>query len=218
MDTVGIGRCNSPSSLIEIYSDFICPYSYIFQSEADLLAETFGIEPRWRPLWLHPEVPLQGVMITDQERVRATLARLTVLSPTLAGRVTYPKRLPFSLPAFAAMEYANHIGKAAELRREIFDEIWVHQGDISTSEGLARAARRADIAEDKLLHAVRDMSFTSLALDGIISARERHIIASPTMVVGEIAIGGWQPYEVLEHIVEWQIRSGNASCDGHMRG
>src|SRR3954464_1454157 len=45
---------------VVVFADFVCPYSFLAVDQIDRLAREYGVQPLWRPHWLHPETPPEG--------------------------------------------------------------------------------------------------------------------------------------------------------------
>ena len=199
---------NSPKSTIPVvvFSDFVCPYSYIGQQEMDLLMRDYDIEPVWRPHWLRPETPPEGIARpnADPERQAATLSWLQEMAPEMAAHMRFPDKLQFSFFAFQAMEYAQDRGKATPLRRAIFDALWLEGKDIGLLSTLQEAAEKAGLDPEGLARALYDEAYMERTVEAVESARRAGITGTPTVILGGTAIVGWHYYEVMQTVLEQQ--------------
>ncbi len=190
---------------VVIFTDFICPYSYIAQEQIDQLMQDYDVQPLWRPHWLHPEVPPEGKPSGgDPERREGTLAWLKEMAPEMAARIRYPDKLQFSFFAFEAMEFAQDHGLAMPFKTAVFDALWVEGADIARVSTLQQCADKAGLDGEELGRALHDRAYVKRTLDAVVKARELGITATPTTILGKTKIIGWHYYEAMQTVLEQQ--------------
>jgi predicted DsbA family dithiol-disulfide isomerase len=192
---------------VAIFADFVCPYSYLASDQIDRLAREYNVRPIWRPHWLHPETPLEGMpRHTDEHSPRrgAVAAWLKEMAPEQAERMRFPTKLQCSFLAFQAMEFAEDYGKALPMKSAIFDALWVQGEDIAQVPTLMAAADSVGLDAEALGRAIYDQTYMERALAAVVQARNIGITNTPTMILGRTRINGWHYYEVLQSVLEKQ--------------
>ena len=193
---------------VVVFADFVCPYSYLAVDQIDRLAREYGIRPLWRPHWLHPETPLEGMPL---ERTAESMAKrerrdawMKEMAPEQYPRIRFPEKRHYSFLAFEALEFAYDRQRDAEFKTAVYDLMWTEERDIGQPETLMAAAERAGLDPDELCEALRDRSYAQRALDACNQAREIGITNTPTIFLGRTRINGWHYYEVLQSVIEKQ--------------
>lgn len=60
---------------LTIFSDYVCPWCYVGQGVVGKLIAEHHAEVEWRPYYLHPDTPLEGMELPDY--VKAHMAETT---------------------------------------------------------------------------------------------------------------------------------------------
>ena len=196
------GRGESSKTVpVVVFADFTCPYSFIGQEQVDRLMLEYDAKVIWRPHWLHPEVPPEGLSLgaPDPERREATLKWLREMAPEKAANMRFPEKRLYSFLAFAGLEYANDFGKTHPFRRAVFDAVFVHGQDIAQIPVLQECAQKAGLDAEELGRELTDgTDLIQRAYEGVDSAMRLGIDTTPTVIVGRTAVLGWNYYEVFE--------------------
>src|SRR5262245_16327444 len=96
---------------VAVFADFTCPYSYPAVDQIDRLAREYDLQPLWRPHWLHPETPPEGMpQARSPERLERLTAWMKEMAPEQFPRVRIPEKRQYSFLAFEAMEFACDYG------------------------------------------------------------------------------------------------------------
>jgi predicted DsbA family dithiol-disulfide isomerase len=200
---------------VVVFADFVCPYSYIALDQMDDLRRDYNVELLWRPHWLHPEVPVAGASLpaeTAQEEHRAQmLAWLKEMAPARASQMRFPAKLPFSLFAFEALEFAQDHGLALPFKTAVFEALWIEGRDIAKFSTLQAAADQVGLDSAELGRALVGQRYRRRVYDGLQLARDAGVTKTPTFVLGRYRIAGWHYYEVFQTVMEKQgvpLRSG----------
>ncbi|MGL4968408.1 MAG: DsbA family oxidoreductase [Inquilinus sp.] len=140
---------------IDIFFDVVCPWCYIGKhrlQRALAMRPLPGLEIRWQPFQLNPEMPKQGVdrqsyMIAKfggRERMR----QINAVVAEAAGKEGLPlnqgviRRTPNTVEAHRLIRHAGELGEADRMVDALFAAYFVHGLDIGNREILI------DIAED----------------------------------------------------------------------
>jgi predicted DsbA family dithiol-disulfide isomerase len=191
---------------VVVFADFVCPWSYATIDLIDRLAGEYSLAPIWRPHLLHPEVPPQGTIVADVQRLEATRAWLEEIAPETAARMVYGPRLRHSFRAFQVGELARDRGVEDPFRRAVFDALWIEAADIADPVVLQRIGVTVGLDRSDVAAALRAPAYRDRALRAVEQARRLGITATPTMIIGTMRVNGWHYYEVLQGLVERQRR------------
>ena len=147
---------------IDIVSDVVCPWCYIGKSgieKALQLAADVPVEVHWRPFFLNPWVPREGI---SREDYLTTKFGSVAAYKGIAGRVvaaadeeglTYRpdlvKRQPNTTDCHRLIHWADAKGKAAEMKQRLMELYFRDGGDLTDTDVLVQAAADCGLdAED----------------------------------------------------------------------
>jgi predicted DsbA family dithiol-disulfide isomerase len=191
---------------VVVFADFICPYSYIALDQMDHLLRDYNIDLLWRPHWLHPEVPPDGAPIpaASKEQRTQTFAWLQEMAPERAARMRFPDKIPCSLFAFEALEFAHDRGMALPFKTAVFEALWIEGRDIGRFETLEAAAKKVGLDGAELGRALAGRRYRQRVGNSLQLARDAGVTRTPTFVLGRYRIAGWHYYEVFQTVMETQ--------------
>ena len=202
---------------VAVFADFVCPYSFLAVEQIDRLAREYGVEPMWRPHWLHPDTPPEG---SARENTPDALARverrnawIKEMAPDQFARMHFPDRRQYSFRAFEALEFAFDQGLDFAFKTALYDLMWAEGGDIGNIETLMQAGERVGIDPAAMRMVLTERVYAERALAAVNQAREIGITSTPTIFLGRTRINGWTYYEVLEQVMEKQGISRIAAID-----
>jgi len=174
------------------------------------LQSEYEIKVKWRAFPLHPETPEEGLSLKDlfggdpanlrekQERQRRVAADLGL--PWGERKKTFNSRLAQELG-----KWAESKGRGDLFHHAVFRAYFVDGINIAQKETLIKLAESADLPGKEAEEVLQTRKFGSeVDADWSLSHR-RGITAVPTFVIGDQAVVGAQPYEVLE---EFLLSSG----------
>jgi predicted DsbA family dithiol-disulfide isomerase len=201
---------------VVVFADFICPYSYIALDQMDDLVREYNIELLWRPHWIHPEVPRGGAPIPAEARERReqTFAWLKEMAPERAARMRFLDKIPFSLFAFEALEFAQDRGLALSFKTAVFEALWLEGRDIGQMSTLQDAAEQVGLDGAELGRALEGQRYRQRVHSALQLARDAGVTKTPTFVLGRYRIAGWHYYEVFQTVMEKQ---GVPQCSSQVR-
>jgi predicted DsbA family dithiol-disulfide isomerase len=197
--------------VIDVVSDVVCPWCYLgkhrleaaLRLRPDIEAEVF-----WRPYFLDPRVPRDGMARVDylsrkfgsDERIRPAHERLSRLGREEGIEFHFERiaRQPNTLDAHRLIGWAQAAGRAAPVVEKLFSLFFVEGADLTERETLLKAAAaggldpeatRRDFATDRDAAAVE-----KAATD----AAERGISGVPFFIFNNrFAVAGAQPPDLL---------------------
>lgn len=199
-------RAVSPPLVIDIWSDYVCPFCYLEMPELAQLQqrEGAGLTLNWRAFELRPEpVP---TLPPDGDYLRSTWARAVYPMAAERGmRLKLPPVQPRSRLAFEAVAHARSQGRGDALHLAVFRAFFEDGRDIGDPEiladlgaevGLDRAALRTALATGA--HAAEVQADQALAqrlgIRGVPMMVLRRADATPDEGVG---LSGAQPAAAL---------------------
>ena len=146
--------------LIEIFSDVICPWCFIGKRRLDgVLSGELGkgVELRWRPYLLYPNLPLEGVDRRELLRQRYGDAadpgkiperiRQEADNEGIQLRFDLIQRTPNTLLAHQLLEFAHMHGCQHELAEILFNAYFCEGQDVGDPDTLVKLAALAGLDE-----------------------------------------------------------------------
>lgn len=200
---------------IDIVSDVVCPWCYIGKKrieDALALASDVPVQVNWRPFFLNPWVPREG--ISRDEYLTAKFGSPEAYKG-IAGRVVQAaaeegleynsdrvKRQPNTIDCHRLIHWAEADGKSAQMKQKLMELYFRDGGDLTSTDVLVQAA--ADIGMDA--DSVRKRLATDEDVDLISGhaqeASEKGISGVPTFVfAGKYAVSGAQPADQLARAI-----------------
>ncbi len=193
---------------VAIFADFVCPYSFLAVEQIDRIAHDYGVQPLWRPHWLHPDTPLEGCARDASPDAAAKAERrnawIKEMAPEHYARMHYPERRQYSFRAFEAMEFACDHGRDFAYKTAVYDLMWSEERDIGDIDTLVDAAKKVGLDAAAMRTALNEHTHAERALDAVQQAQRIGITNTPTIFLGRTRINGWHYYEVLQSVLEKQ--------------
>ncbi len=202
--------------VIEVVSDVVCPWCYVgkHRLEAALaLRPDVETEIHWRPYFLDPRVPREGMARVDylsrkfgsDERIRPAHERLSRLGREEGiefhfERITWQ---PNTLDAHRLIGWAEEAGRVAPVVEKIFSLFFTEGADLSKRETLLLAAEAGGLDVEGVrrdLAGERDVAAVEKAAT---SAAERGISGVPFFIFNNrFAVAGAQPPDMLAEAMD----------------
>jgi predicted DsbA family dithiol-disulfide isomerase len=187
---------------LRLYSDFVCPFCFVAeQSTVPRLRDEFELVVDWRGFPLHPETPKGGMPLSAlfpasrlpgvKEHMRQFAARFGVTG------IVHPDRLPNTRRALAMAEYARAEGKLEEFRRAGMEAHWRRGNGLESDDDLRAVAEGVGLDGAAALAAADGAHFQAEVDRKLAEAAAAGVTGIPTFFIGDEAVVGCQPYEVL---------------------
>ena len=125
-------------SVIVIYGDFNCPYSYLASLRADRFVAA-GVDVEWRTVEHAPSLPVAGQRLDDagQREVAEELDSVRqLLTPEEEFAAATPSMLPNTAAANAGYAEAVGSGVGDDVRRLLFNAYWTRGTDVGSVDVL----------------------------------------------------------------------------------
>ena len=207
----------TPSVVIDVWSDYVCPFCWLEVPVLDRVRARFGdaVEVVWRAFELRPDpVP---TLDPAGEYLRSTWAR--AVYPMAAERgvtLKLPPVQPRSRKAFEATAFAHDAGRGDAMREALFRAFFEEGRDIGRDDVLADIGRAVGLDGDTLAAALARGEHTARVLDDERAAARLGVNSVPLMVVRQVGeplhaglpLSGAQPAEAVEAAVAQRLRGG----------
>lgn len=200
---------------IDIVSDVVCPWCYIGKKrieDALKLVPDLPVEVHWRPFFLNPWVPREGMSRDDYltakfgsvDAYKGISQRVVAAAGEegLSYRPELVKRQPNTIDCHRLIHWADAKGKGAEMKQRLMELYFRDGGDLSDAEVLVKAAADCGLDADEIrmrLATDEDVALISaLAQD----ASDKGISGVPTYVLAQkYAVSGAQAPELLARAI-----------------
>jgi predicted DsbA family dithiol-disulfide isomerase len=211
---------------IDIVSDVVCPWCYIGKRRIEnalALVPDVPVELRWRPFFLNPWVPRQGISREDYLTTKFGsvdayngIAGRVVAAANDEGLIYRPnlvKRQPNTIDCHRLIHWADAQGKAADMKQRLMDLYFRDGGDLTDTEVLAEAAADVGLDADdvrKNLATDKDVALVSAQAQ---EASDKGISGVPTYVFAQkYAVSGAQAPELLARAIRQVSAEVNAQA------
>jgi predicted DsbA family dithiol-disulfide isomerase len=201
---------------IDVFSDVVCPWCFIGKrrlEKAIALRPEIPVEVRYRPYFLNPWVPREGMSRNDYLTTKfGSPARYEQIAQRVAAAAAGEglnynigglNRQPNTLDCHRLIVWAQSVGLGARMKQRLMEIYFTEGGDLSDPEVLARAAADSGLDADEvrgLLAGDTDVELVTKAAD---SAKDAGIEGVPFFVFGNaLAVSGAQAPEYLAAAIE----------------
>jgi predicted DsbA family dithiol-disulfide isomerase len=200
---------------LDIVSDVVCPWCYIGKRRIEnalKLVEDVPVEVHWRPFFLNPWVPREGI---SRDAYKGIAGRVVTAAGEegLTYRPDLVKRQPNTIDCHRLIYWADAKGKAAEMKQRLMELYFRDGGDLTDANVLVQAA--ADIGLDaeetrRRLATDEDVAVISAQAE---EASRKGISGVPTFVFAQkYAISGAQDPEQLAAAIRQVSAEVNAQA------
>jgi predicted DsbA family dithiol-disulfide isomerase len=211
---------------IDIVSDVVCPWCYIGKRRIEnalALAADVPVELHWRPFFLNPWVPREGI---DRNAYLETKFGSVEAYKGIAGRVVAAageegllyrpelvKRQPNTIDCHRLIHWADEKGKSAALKQLLMELYFKEGGDLTDTDVLVQAAADCGLdADDVRKRLARDEDVALISAQAK-DASDKGISGVPTFVfAGKYAVSGAQPAEQLARAIRQVSAEVNAQA------
>lgn len=187
--------------VLTIYSDYVCPWCYVGQGAVDRLMQNYVVQLTWRPFYLRPDTPPEGMDLPPQVKAHMAQAdgQLLAMAAAAGLKMVVPNRIPNTRLAHEATEYANQKGRGVEFHRAVFDHYYGRGEDIGQWKVLQEAAVEVGLDAQEMRSEVEAGKMTAIVRAQVDEAVQLGIEGVPAYILnGRYEIVGAQPYEKFE--------------------
>ena len=211
---------------IDIVSDVVCPWCYIGKKrieDALALVPDVPLEVNWRPFFLNPWVPREGISREDYLTTKfgsvdayKGIAGRVVTAAGEEGLVYRPdlvKRQPNTIDCHRLIHWADAKGKAAEMKQRLMELYFRDGGDLTDTEVLVKAAADVGLDADDVRKRLATDEDVELISGRAQEASDKGISGVPTFVFAQkYAVSGAQPAEMLARAIRQVSAEINAQA------
>jgi predicted DsbA family dithiol-disulfide isomerase len=210
---------------IDIVSDVVCPWCYIGKRRIEnalALASDVPVEMHWRPFFLNPWVPREGI---DRDTYLETKFGSVEAYKNIAGRVVAAageegllyrpelvKRQPNTIDCHRLIHWADAEGKSAAMKQRLMELYFKEGGDLTDTGVLLQAAADCGLDADSVRKRLASDEDVELISAQAKDASDKGISGVPTFLfAGKYAVSGAQPAEQLARAIRQVSAEVNAA-------
>ncbi len=200
---------------IDIVSDVVCPWCYIGKKrieDALALVPDVPVEVNWRPFFLNPWVPREGI---SRDEYLTTKFGSPEAYKGIAGRVVAAaaeegleynsdrvKHQPNTIDSHRLIHWAEAEGKAAQMKQRLMELYFRDGGDLTRTDVLVQAAADVGLDADSVRKRLATDEDVELISGQAQEASEKGISGVPTFVFAQkYAVSGAQPADQLANAI-----------------
>jgi predicted DsbA family dithiol-disulfide isomerase len=211
---------------IDIVSDVVCPWCYIGKrriEDALALVPDVPVELHWRPFFLNPWVPREGISREEyltkkfgSVEAYKNIAGRVVAAASEEGLVYRPdqvRRQPNTTDCHRLIHWAEATGKAAEMKQRLMELYFRDGGDLTDPEVLVQAAADCGLDAADMRRRLATDEDVALVSGDAQEAADKGISGVPTYVFAhKYAVSGAQPAEMLARAIRQVSEEVNAQA------
>jgi predicted DsbA family dithiol-disulfide isomerase len=169
----------------------------------DLLKAEYNVDVEWRPYYLRPDTPPEGMDLPDyilKARASGADEHLQNMAKLHGMDFVSPDRIYNTRIAHEATEYAREHDKGLEFHRVVFRKVYGEGLDISKWDVLRATAEEVGLDADDMQVVVEGGKYTAKVAAQARQAQEIGVTGVPTYVINDrYAIVGAQPYQAFKN-------------------
>lgn len=168
--------------------------------EIEKLRREYDLEVDWKPFFLRPETPPEGMPLPAYilERIKDPNEPLKLRAAREGLTMVRGDRIPSTRRAHEAVEFARAQGRLEPLHAALLKRYWELGQDLYSMEVLRGAASDAGLDPQALQEAVESGAYTAEVEQGVGEAQAMGIRAVPTFIFDEsLAVQGAQELPVF---------------------
>ena len=211
---------------IDIVSDVVCPWCYIGKKRIEsalALVPDVPVEVTWRPFFLNPWVPREGISREDYlttkfgsvDAYKGIAGRVVVAAGEegLTYRPELVRRQPNTIDCHRLIHWADAQGKAAEMKQRLMELYFRDGGDLTEGDVLVQAASDVGLDADDVRRRLATDEDVALISGWAQEASDKGISGVPTFVFAQkYAISGAQAPELLARAIRQVSAEVNAQA------
>src|SRR6185369_1684232 len=192
--------------VVEVFSDYICPWCYLDTVRTDRLQREHGVELRWSVFPLHPETPDEGTELAElfagrEELIKDMQARLRQVAQAEGLPLAERTRTYNSRRAQELGKWAEAQGRGEAFRKAVFEAFFAQGCNIALVDELVRIVEAVGLPGDEARTALADGSFAAAVDADWQRARELGVTAVPTHLCSGKRVVGFGSYDDLVRLI-----------------
>jgi len=211
---------------IDVVSDVVCPWCYIGKKRIEsalAMVPDVPVEVQWRPFFLNPWVPREGMSREDYLTTKfgsvdayKGIAQRVVAAASEEGLSYHPERVqrqPNTIDCHRLIHWAEAKGKAAEMKQRLMELYFRDGGDLTDSEVLVQAAADCGLDPDDVRRRLATDEDVALISGHAQEASDKGISGVPTYVFAQkYAVSGAQAPDLLARAIRQVSAEVNAEA------
>jgi predicted DsbA family dithiol-disulfide isomerase len=211
---------------LDIVSDVVCPWCYIGKHRIESalkLVEDVPVEVHWRPFFLNPWVPREGISreeylttkfgSVDAYKGIATRVVAAAGEEGLTYRPDLVKRQPNTIDCHRLIHWAEAKGKAAEMKQRLMELYFRDGGDLTDINTLVQATSEIGLDAEEMRRRLATDEDVALVSAQAEEASSKGISGVPTYVFAQkYAVSGAQAPELLADAIRQVSSEVNAQA------
>jgi predicted DsbA family dithiol-disulfide isomerase len=211
---------------IDVVSDVVCPWCYIGKRRIEnalALVPDVPVEVHWRPFFLNPWVPREGISRDEYlttkfgsvDAYKGIAGRVVTAADEegLSYRPDLVKRQPNTIDCHRLIHWADAKGKAPQMKQRLMELYFRDGGDLTDREVLVRAAADCGLDGDDMRARLGTDEDVALISAHAQEASDKGISGVPTFVFAQkYAVSGAQPAELLARAIRQVSAEVNAQA------
>lgn len=173
--------------------------------EIEKLRKEYDLEVDWKPFFLRPETPPEGMPLPDyiREKMKDPNEPLKLRAAREGLKMVRGERIPSTRRAHEAAEFARAQGKLEAMNAAILKKYWEEGADLYKMDVLRAAAVEAGIDADAMQAALESGTCRAAVEESVREAQQMGIHAVPTFIFDDqLAVQGAQELPVFRGAME----------------
>jgi predicted DsbA family dithiol-disulfide isomerase len=173
--------------------------------EIEKLRKEYDLDVDWRPFFLRPETPPEGMPLPSyvRERMKDPNEPLKLRAAREGLKMVRSEIVPSTRRAHEAAEFARAKGKLEPLQAALLKRYWEEGQDLYKLDVLRGAAVDAGLDSDELQAAIESGTYKPAVEQAVAEAQEMGVHAVPTFVFDDkLAVQGAQELPVFRMAME----------------
>lgn len=173
--------------------------------EVEKLKKEYDVQVDWRPYFLRPETPPEGLPLPASVRERMKDPNNPLKRRAAAAGLKMVERevIPSTRRAHQAAEFAREAGGLEPFNAALLRRYWSEGEDLWQWDTLRGAAQEAGLDPEAMQRAVEEGRYLQVVEEAVREAQSLGIQAVPTFVLGDrFGLQGAQEYAVFKQAME----------------
>lgn len=213
---------------VDVVSDVVCPWCYIGKhrlEDAVALLEDVDVSVRWRPFFLNPWIPREGI---DRDKYLETKFGSVAAYKGIASQVKEAAaaeglqynsdrigRQPNTTDCHRLIYWAERIGTSGAMKQRLMDLYFKEGADLTDTETLVRAAAECGFDPDVVRLRLEGDEDVEMIAQAAQAAAHAGVSGVPTFIFGgKYAVSGAQPADQLASAIRQVAALGKEEAQG----
>jgi predicted DsbA family dithiol-disulfide isomerase len=203
-----------PKVGVVVYSDYVCPYSYLAERPLKLAAADRDVEIEWRPCELRP-YPVETLRPESDDLRRIWRDSVYPLARRLDVPIALPSvsPQPYTRLAFEGYQYAREHGAALAYNERMLRAFFVEELDIGDLDTLCALSGEVGLDQHEYRWALVEGRYSEAHDKALARARADQVTHVPTFLIGGHRIEGMPTVDVLSDAIEREFQRLDSEPD-----